>query len=310
MPAMTAPVSLYSRQDAARILRVPERQIAAWQRAGLVRPASDEFSIRDLAGMRSLRDLHQQRLSVRSIRSSVEAMQRVAGLADPLREAAPVPRGARLVFRHSGALLDPLTQQLGFDFDAPPVRRELSLLKREPPREQLMRDQARGQEMFQRAVQLEEKPETVAEAAALYQEVLELCPRHAPASINLGTILYNDRRFAEAEQRYRAAAEIDPDYALAFFDLGNVLDELRRLPEAIAAYARAIQLVPQYADAHYNLALAYERTGERRRALRHWLCYVRLDPVGPWATHARMQARRTLATERLSIVTRGGKLAG
>ena len=308
MPAMTAPVSLYSRQDAARILRVPEKQIAAWQRAGLIPETSNDFSIRDLAGMRSLRDLREQRLSVRSIRSSVEAMQRIAGIADPLREAASVPRGARLVFRHSGALLDPLTQQLAFDFDAP-AKRELSLLKREPPREQVLRDQAQAQELFQRAVQLEEKPETLAAAAALYRQVLELCPRHAPASINLGTILYNDRRFAEAEERYRTAAEIDPDYALAFFDLGNVLDELRRLPEAIAAYARAIQLVPQYADAHYNLALAYERTGERRRALRHWLCYVRLDPVGPWATHARMQARRTLATERLSIVTRGGKLA-
>ncbi len=307
MPAMTAPVSLYTRHDAARILRVAERQIGAWQRAGLT-PAGDTFSIRELAGMRSLRDLRQQRISVRSIQSSVVAMQR-AGVADPLRESVLVPKGARLVFRHSGALLDPLTQQLAFDFDAPP-RRELSLLKREPPREQQLRDQAVAQEMFQRAVQLEEKPETVAEAAALYAEVLQVWPKHAAASINLGTILYNDRRYDEAEQRYRAAAEIDPDYALAFFDLGNVLDELRRLPEAIAAYARAIQLVPQYADAHYNLALAYERAGERRRALRHWLCYVRLDPVGPWATHARLQAKRTLAAERLSIVCRGGKMAG
>jgi tetratricopeptide (TPR) repeat protein len=284
MPASTAPVSQYTRQDAARILGVPERQIATWQRAGLI-GGHAQFNIRDLAGMR------------------------LAGIADPLHENAPVSHGARLVFRHGGGLLDPLTQQFRFDFDAP-ERREISLVKREPPREQLLRDQSRAQELFQQAVQLEEKPDTLAEAARLYAEVLEIWPKHAPASINLGTILYNDRRFAEAEQRYRAAAEIDPDYALAFFDLGNVLDEMQRLPEAIAAYARAIQLVPQYADAHYNLALAYERTGERRRALRHWLCYVRLDPVGPWATHARMQARRTLATERLSIVTRGGKLAG
>jgi hypothetical protein len=307
MPALTAPVSHYTLQDAARILRVPERQLAAWQRAGLT-PAGDAFSIRDLAGMRSLRDLREKRISVRSIQNSVVAMQK-AGVADPLRESASVSRGAKLVFRHGGALLDPLTQQLGFDFDAPP-RRALALLKREPPREQVLRDQARAQELFQQAVLLEEKPDTVAEAAALYLEVLEVWPKHAAASINLGTILYNDRKYAEAEQRYRTAAEIDPDYALAFFDLGNVLDELRRLPEAIAAYARAIQLVPQYADAHYNLALAYERAGERRRALRHWLCYVRLDPVGPWATHARLQAKRTLATERLSIVTRGGKRAG
>ena len=307
MPVLTAPVSRYTRQAAARILHIPEKQLAAWQRAGLI-ASSDDFSMRDLASIRSMRDLRGQRLSVRSIRSSVEAMQRVAGVVDPLRESAPVPHGSRLVFRHAGSLLDPLTQQMAFDFQAA-SRKDQPLLTREVSREQQGRDQARAQELFQRAVQLEEKQETVAEATQLYTEVLRMWPRHAPASINLGTILYNERRFHEAEELYRAAAEIDPDYALAFFDLGNVLDEMRRLPEAVAAYQRAVQLVPQYADAHYNLALAYERTGERRRALRHWMHYVRLDPVGPWATHARMQARRTLATERLSIVTRGGKLA-
>jgi len=87
-----------------------------------------------------------------------------------------------------------------------------------------------------------------------------------------------------------------------------VLDELKRLPEAIAAYERAIHLVPQYADAHYNLALALERQGQRRRALRHWLEYVRLDPVGPWAAHAKTQAKKILAGERLRIVARAGRL--
>jgi tetratricopeptide (TPR) repeat protein len=95
---------------------------------------------------------------------------------------------------------------------------------------------------------------------------------------------------------------------LAFFDLGNVLDELKRLPDAISAYQRAVVLVPQYADAHYNLALAYERQGHRRRALRHWLMYVRLDPVGPWANHAKAQAKKILSGERLRIVARGGRL--
>ncbi len=306
MPATTAPVSRYSRQDAVRILRVQPQQIAAWQRVGLL-PRQDDFSFSDLAQMRRLRDLRQTRISVRSIRSAVEAMQRVAGMEDPLREVAASRHGARLVFRHRGALLDPLTQQMSFDFDLPAQRR-MSLITGEQPQAQATRDAMRAQEIFQRAVQMEERPETASLAADLYREVLEICPRHAPACINLGTLLYNQRRFTEAETFYRLAAEIDPDYALAFFDLGNVLDELRRLPEAIASYTRAIQLVPQYADAHYNLALALERTGERRRALRHWLRYVRLDPVGPWAAHARMQARRILATERLSIVSRHGRL--
>jgi tetratricopeptide (TPR) repeat protein len=134
-----------------------------------------------------------------------------------------------------------------------------------------------------------------------------LNPGHAAAAINLGTIHFNERDFTRAEQLYRLATEADPEYALAFFDLGNVLDEQQRLEEAIAAYEHALKLVPQYADAHYNLALAYERMKEPRRALKHWTAYVQLDPTGPWAAHARGQAKKILGGERLAIVTRHGR---
>jgi tetratricopeptide (TPR) repeat protein len=156
-------------------------------------------------------------------------------------------------------------------------------------------------------VQLEENPATVPQAAELYRKILAARPQYAAACINLGTIHYNMREYAAAEQLYRLATEADPEYALAFFDLGNVLDEMKRLPDAIAAYQRAIALVPQYADAHYNLALAWERQGHRRRALRHWAAYVRLDPVGPWANHAKAQAKKILSTERLAIVYRSSR---
>jgi tetratricopeptide (TPR) repeat protein len=167
--------------------------------------------------------------------------------------------------------------------------------------------------MFLRAVRLEEVPGRIEDAKKVYQDLLELQPGHAAAAINLGTIHYNERDFAGAESMYRQATEADPEYALAFFDLGNVLDELQRLDEAIAAYQRALTLVPQYADAHYNLALAYERLKEPRKALRHWTAYTRLDPTGPWASHARSQTKRILGSEQLAIVTRHGrtmKLAG
>ena len=301
----------FSSTDAARILRLPVQQIAAWQRAGLLRKGEDPFSVRDLAVMRRLRSLRSSRVSTRALRLSTEALRNCMRDED-LQQASLVPQGARLVVRHGGALLDPLTQQFAFDFDStvaaqPVLFRDNAV---PAPTRQEPSQFALAQELFQQAVVLEERSETAPAAADLYQQVLELWPAHAPASVNLGTILYNQQRYSEAEQRYRAAADIDPDYALAFFDLGNVLDELQRLPEAIAAYLRAIQLVPQYADAHYNLALAYERMGERRRALRHWMQYVRLDPVGPWAAHARTQAKKVLNSEKLRVVSRYGRLAG
>jgi tetratricopeptide (TPR) repeat protein len=281
------------------------RQLTAWERAGLISP-SEDYSFEVLGRLRTLRDLQATtRVSAKSIRASVDAMQRVAGMRNPLMEATAVRRGSRLSFRHGGALMDPLTQQLAFDFDTSPER-QLQVVRAggEAPAQQ----SARVQDMFLRAVQMEENPATIPEAIVLYQAILAIRPDHAPALINLGTIHYNQREYEHAEQLYRRATIADPEYALAFFDLGNVLDEMQRLAEATESYQKAVALVPQYADAHYNLALAYERQGQRRRALRHWLAYVRLDPVGPWANHAKDQARKILNTEKLSIVTRRGRL--
>ncbi len=295
----------YSRQDVLRILHLRPRQLSAWEHAGLV-DSRTEYNFDDLAQLRALRRLKAMRISAKSIRNSVDAMRRAVGMGNPLLETTTVQRGSRLQFRHAGSLVDPVTQQLAFDFEATPGRqlRVVSTGRRpaaEPPLEEL-------QEMFARAVQLEEERTTTPQAIDLYRRILTVRPDHAASAINLGTIHYNLREYSLAEQMYRHATEADPGYALAFFDLGNVLDEMLRLDEAIGAYRRAIELVPQYADAHYNLALAYERQGMRRRALRHWLSYVRLDPVGPWASHARTQAKKILSTERLRIVSRAGRL--
>jgi tetratricopeptide (TPR) repeat protein len=292
-------VSQYRREDVLRILRLPHRQLNAWERAGLI-TASEHYSFDELVQLRKLRKLAETRISVKSIRQSVDAMQKVAGLCNPLLELAVVPRGSRLAFRQGGVLVDPMTRQMAFDFELT-ARVGLAVVRR--CRAGANSVAAEVQDMFLRAVRLEENAATLIEAKTLYGEILDIQPDHAAAAINLGTIRYNERDFGGAEALYRRATESDPEYALAFFDLGNVLDELQRLPDAIAAYERALKLVPQYADAHYNLALAYERMQEPRRALRHWTRYIQLDPSGPWATHAKAQAKRILANERLVIVT-------
>ncbi len=293
----------YRREDVLRILRLPAHQLEIWERAGLIAP-SEVYAFDALSQLRKLRDLLGTRISVKSIHRSVQAMRQVAGLAHPLSEAVVAPRGTRLAYRQGGALVDPLTAQLAFDFalgDGTGVRvlTHVASVPRVSAGEL--------QEIFQRAVRLEERPETLGEAKALYERLLKLAPAHAAGAINLGTICYNERDYFRAERLYRVATQADPDYALAFFDLGNVLDEQARLPEAIEAYTRALALVPGYADAHYNLALAFERQGETRKALRHWTAYAQLDPSGPWASHARAQKCRILASERLAIVSRHGR---
>ena len=303
----------YTRQDVLRILHLQPRQLTAWEREGLIALIEDgqHYTFEHLSRLRALREMRSKRISARSIRAQVEAIERVAGMRNVLSETSAVRHGARLSFRHGGALVDALTQQLHFDFATFDGRRLKIVGPGGPPKagpsESTAEQAAELQDMFVRAVQLEESPSTLDDAVRLYEAILLKKQDHAPACINLGTLFYNRREFARAESMYRRATDADPGYALAFFDLGNVLDEMRRLPDAIEAYRRAIEIVPAYADAHYNLALAYERQGERRRALRHWMTYIRLDPVGPWAAHATSQSRKILALEKLSIVSRSGR---
>ncbi len=296
-------MSTYSRQDVLRILQISYRQLLGWEKAGLISPLQ-AYSFQDLGQLRTLRSLREEDVSAASIRHSIVAMKAVAGMANPLLEATVVRTGTRLAFRHLGAMVDPIRRQLLFDFDR--VGQKETARDPEPmpmPPGSLQRIQ---QDHFLAAVQAEEAGDKQ-RAIDLYNEILKADPNYSAAYINLGTICFHLRQYGRAEELYRKATEVDPEYVLAFFDLGNVLDELERLNESIEAYRRATMLSPRYADAHYNLALAYERKGERRNALRHWQAYVRLDRTGPWSEHARGQIRKLLSREKLAIAWRADR---
>ena len=323
--------SRYSREDLLRILRITPRQLAAWEKAGIL-TAARHYSFVDLKQAKNIRELCAQKVRPAVIRRSLMAMQRVAGMANPLMEAVAVVQGTRLTFRHQGHTLEPETGQLLLDFFDETARKSNVVAKLErPPRPtgspsspglpgskdapqglQAVNYNTAGSganfeateiaDLFSRGIALEEDPETQNEAIACYQRVLELEQRHAAAHINLGTIYYNRQLYLQAEMHYRCAVEADPRYALAYFDLGNVLDETGRILEAISTYQTAVGLAPTYGDAHYNLALAFEKLRHPRKALRHWREYVKLDSVGPWAVHARTQIRKILAADGLRVV--------
>jgi tetratricopeptide (TPR) repeat protein len=299
-------VTSYSRQDVLRILQIGCRQLQGWERAGLI-AQQQSYTFQDLGQLRTLRALREESVPAASIRHSIMAMKAVAGMANPLLEACLVRTGTRLAFRHCGAMVDPIRRQFLFDFERLDrigrIDRPSAGSEPYPLRRFAATDPRGMQDRFLAAVQAEEAGERQC-AIDLYEEILKLDPEYAAAYINLGTIQFHLRQYGLAEQLYRRATEADPEYVLAFFDLGNVLDELERPDESIAAYRQAIALAPHYADAHYNLALASERKGECRQALRHWQSYLRLDNRGPWADHARGQIRKLLNREGLAIAWR------
>jgi tetratricopeptide (TPR) repeat protein len=283
-----------------RILRVTARQLASWEKAGLV-AAAESYSFFDLLQIKKVRDLCARKVRPAVIRQSLDAMlKQVAGMENPLLEAGAYTAGHhRVAFRHNGKLVEPIAGQFMFDFS--PKERVITSPTSTPSHKPALVSTSAA-ELFARGITLEEDPGAQLEAIDTYQRVLEMEPDHAAAHINLGTLYYNRQDYAQAEKHYRCAIQIDSRYSLAYFDLGNVLDETGRVTEAIQTYKTALQLAPTYADAHYNLALAYEKIKEPRPALKHWRAYVKLDSSGPWAIHARNQIQRILQADGLKLV--------
>lgn len=286
----------YSGPQLRRLLGLEARQLRRWQRWSLF-PRRRRYGWAELVRARALRQLDTACHRPRRMRDSLRAgCEHLPELTDPLAEASWFVNAGRVRVRHGGVCMDALTGQLTLPFAAPPPAAR--------PAESAQPD---AEEWFTLGLSLEGDPAAREQAAAAYQRCLELDPGFASAHINLGTLYYHDRNFAAAERSYRAAIALDPAYALAHFNLGNVLDETGHLEAAIAAYLEAVRLAPTYADAHYNLALAFQRHGERRRAVPHWRQYLGLDRQSPWATHARTQLRLTIAQDGLKLLPKSNR---
>ena len=75
-----------------------------------------------------------------------------------------------------------------------------------------------------------------------------------------------------------AETRLHPGSYEAANNLAGVLYELGRFEETVPELRRAIALNPSLAATHFNLALALEKLGQPREALRHYEETIRLDP--------------------------------
>jgi tetratricopeptide (TPR) repeat protein len=117
-----------------------------------------------------------------------------------------------------------------------------------------------------------------AEAAALYEQALELDSSHAETLNNLGTSLPHLGRYEEAEQCFRQAIAINPNYADPYGNLGILLRSKGALFGAEAALRRALQLKPNFTDARIYLGLTLTFRGRLRDAR---ACFAKALKVAP-----------------------------
>ena len=123
----------------------------------------------------------------------------------------------------------------------------------------------------------------LAQAEALYREVLALDPQNIDALHFLGVIAHQQGRHKQAEELISRALLHDSSNTPAYSNLGNALEAQGKLREAIDCYQRALVLAPDYVDALVNLGAAFSAQGELERAVDCYRKALKLKPDFPAA---------------------------
>jgi tetratricopeptide (TPR) repeat protein len=126
-------------------------------------------------------------------------------------------------------------------------------------------DRAKAQQLFNRGNKLIEQG-SYAEAAALYEQAVELDSSNAEALNNLGSSLSQLGRFEEAEQCFREAIAAKPNFSDPHSNLGVLQRQKSYLFDSEASLRRALKLRPTDITARINLGLTLVLLGRLRDA--------------------------------------------
>ncbi len=102
---------------------------------------------------------------------------------------------------------------------------------------------------FDQAVALHQSGE-LAQAQAIYEEVLRAQPEYADAWHFLGLIGTQSNDPQRAVDLIGKAIAINPNHPFYYINYGNALRTLKRLEDAVAAFDKAIAAKPDFADAY------------------------------------------------------------
>ncbi len=167
-----------------------------------------------------------------------------------------------------------------------PAREHLSQFQRhsaqKPPVEDPLLDavqtlESRAGHFFREGFVLREE-RRFKEAAAAFEELLNLEPGHAIAHANLVSLYIVLRNPAKVEQHYRSAVAADPGLYKTHYNFGTYLGHRGRTGEAVATLRKAVEINPFHADSHSNLGHLLAQLGKSMEAETHMRLAIRHQP--------------------------------
>lgn len=133
------------------------------------------------------------------------------------------------------------------------------------------------QAMFTEALSLHRQGQ-LAQAQALYRQMLELDARHFDALHLSGVIFAQTGDLAHAIELIDKSLEINPQNALAHHNLGKALHDQKQSRAALQSYDRAISLKPDIAEIYYDRGIALQKLGQYDAALQSLDQAIALKP--------------------------------
>ncbi len=116
------------------------------------------------------------------------------------------------------------------------------------------------------------------EAERLLRSALAVDERVPPCLYNYARVLSQLGRHDEAIRYYDKALVLAPNVAPIHSDRGNAQSAVGRFAEALGSYERALNLNPNFPEAHYNRGIALGKLGRRTEALASYDRAVALKP--------------------------------
>jgi len=290
-PTGKEPVSdLYTQTEVARLLGVSRGRLRSLDRAGIVSPSGRRrgrraYTFNDIIALRAARDLLGQKVRLRDVARAIDRIRdTLPTVTRPLSELRIVSDGKQVVVRTGGGAFEPLTGQMVLDFEVRQLHDDVVRVLRPSAG----RDRARAAyDLYVKASQLDENPDTMDEAEDLYREALRYDPWLAIVYTNLGNIRFRRSDVDQAEKLYRSALAIEAAQPEAQYNLGYMMLQRGEPGESITYFRGAIDSDPRFADAYFNLAMAYEQTARAEDARACWRHYLDIEPTGTWAEIAR-----------------------
>ncbi len=118
----------------------------------------------------------------------------------------------------------------------------------------------------------------IADADAVYRDILKSQPDHADARHMVAIVCLERGELIEAENHFRRAIALDANQARYYSNLGNALGEQNRTEEALACFREALELDPEHLGALRNSATALLSLGRGDEAKDLCLKILGMEP--------------------------------